>query len=294
MTKTAWVRMLGGRVEYVDGQYRTRCLHTGGGDSPPLVLIHGIGGHAESFLKNMLPLGSNLSDRDIYAIDLIGHGFSDKPGEYLIPNYATHVEDFIESIGHDRAHIHGESLGGWIATWIGANNPGIAETVGLNTTAGVSDSIQRDVLSDDAYERQRAESQDLVDRTREMMGADYAKELVRRRVNWLFHGDPPEEVVDIRYHIYQQESVKSHMGAVYGADRQYFDEDVYENIQVPALLIHSTHNPGTPPETIEYVNELIPVSEYHLYDQSAHWPQWEQADLFNRHTAEFISDYESR
>lgn len=203
MKKTAWVHMLGERIEMVENDFKTRCLHSGGGSEPPLLLLHGIGGHAESYLKNMKPLKDKLPNRDVYSIDLIGHGYSSKPGEYSIPNYAEHVEDFLEANDHSSAHIHGESMGGWIATWIGVNRPDLAETIGLNTTAGVNDNIHRKTLTEAELERAEQESDQLRERTREMISQSFPKDLVRRRVEWLFHDDLPEEVADIRYHIYQ-------------------------------------------------------------------------------------------
>ena len=85
---TFWLEMLGGEVRYYDaGGVRTRCLEAGSG--PALVLLHGTGGHAESWIRNVLPLGAHFR---VYAIDMVGHGFSDKPNPDIItPDHLRRV-----------------------------------------------------------------------------------------------------------------------------------------------------------------------------------------------------------
>lgn len=293
VNQTAWVKALGAEITYVDGQeYRTRTLCAGGGDEPPVILVHGVGGHVETYLKNVVPLANALENRGVYAIDMIGHGFSSKPGSYTPKDYAAHIEDVVSELGFESAHIHGESLGGVIATWIGINRPDLAESIGLNTTARIDDSIHETVLTDQQLERKDREMQDLFARTREMMDAGFPRELVARRVDWLFYDKPPEEVVDIRYNIYQRDAVQDEMSAIYGTEREMFVADDFRSIDVPTLVVHSDHNPGTPWQTVDYIHEeLLSNSEFHVYENSAHWPQWERADLFNKHTAAFIESH---
>jgi pimeloyl-ACP methyl ester carboxylesterase len=86
-----------------------------GGSGEPLVLIHGIG-HTWCGWRPMLPL---LEERfDVLAVDMPGFGRSaplppeiDSTPEAL----ADAVEDEMGRAGFDRAHIAGNSLGGWVA-----------------------------------------------------------------------------------------------------------------------------------------------------------------------------------
>lgn len=294
--KSAWIAMLGAEVRYeTSGEYRTRCFYKSGGDEAPLVLIHGVGGHAESYLRNLLPLAERLPNRDVYSIDLIGHGYSSKTGEYNLADYGEHVGAFVDSLDHDTAHIHGESLGAMVAAWVGVNRPEIATTLGLNTMALVSDDIHHDVLSDEQIERMNQESEDLFNRTQEMMDEDFPRDLVKRRVEWLFHGDAPEELVDIRYHIYQQDELQKHMPKIYSerGSMEAFDRDGFAQIDTPTLVIHTDHNPGTPADTMEHVHEnYLPNSEYYQLEDAAHWPQWERAEQYNEHTADFVMKHD--
>jgi pimeloyl-ACP methyl ester carboxylesterase len=89
--------------------------HHRGGSGEPLLLLHGIG-HTWRGWKPMLAL---LERRfDVLAVDLPGFGHSPPlpPGTEPRPEaLADAVERAMDQAGFDRAHIAGNSLGGWIA-----------------------------------------------------------------------------------------------------------------------------------------------------------------------------------
>ena len=98
---------------YLDaGGVRTRYLHAGEPSKPALVLLHGSGGHAEAYVRNLEAHAEHFST---WAIDMLGHGYTDKPGHPLeVSHYVSHLMAFLEAIGAERAHLSGESLGdGW-------------------------------------------------------------------------------------------------------------------------------------------------------------------------------------
>src|SRR5580692_6878533 len=92
---------------------RTRYLVSGDPSSPALLLLHGTGGHAEAYVRN---LNAHRAFFRTYAIDLLGHGWTDKPDIPMeIPAYVEHLIAVLGALGLKRAHISGESLGGWVA-----------------------------------------------------------------------------------------------------------------------------------------------------------------------------------
>ncbi len=71
------------------------------------------------------------------AIDMLGHGWTDKPSiDYQIADYAGHVLSVLKSLGRSKAHITGESLGGWVAAYLAVHHPGSIEKLVLNTAGG--------------------------------------------------------------------------------------------------------------------------------------------------------------
>jgi pimeloyl-ACP methyl ester carboxylesterase len=113
-----------------------------GGFGAPLVLIHGIG-HTWRSWKPMLPL---LEERfDVLAVDLPGFGHSKPfpPGVDSTPEaLADAVEDEMGRAGFDRAHIAGNSLGGWLALELARR--GRAETVTAISPLGLQHARELD------------------------------------------------------------------------------------------------------------------------------------------------------
>ncbi|MDF2830069.1 MAG: putative hydrolase or acyltransferase of alpha/beta superfamily, partial [Mycobacterium sp.] len=103
------------------GGVRTRYLHAGDRNKPALVLLHGSGGHAEAYVRN---LESHAEHFSTWSIDMLGHGYTDKPGHPLeVAHYVDHLLAVFDAIGADRVHLSGESLGGWVAARAAADHP---------------------------------------------------------------------------------------------------------------------------------------------------------------------------
>ncbi len=109
--------------------------HHRGGSGEPLLLIHGIG-HTWRGWKPMLP---HLEQRfEVLAVDLPGFGHSAPfpPGLDSTPEaLADAAEDEMARAGFDKAHIAGNSLGGWIGLELARR--GRAETVTAISPAGL-------------------------------------------------------------------------------------------------------------------------------------------------------------
>jgi pimeloyl-ACP methyl ester carboxylesterase len=109
--------------------------HVRVGSGPPLVLVHGLGGS----LVNWEPVIELLAaERDVIAVDMPGFGGSD-----LLPESAEHtpaamgraITDHVASLGVERPHLAGNSLGAWVALEIAAD--GNAASVCAISPAGL-------------------------------------------------------------------------------------------------------------------------------------------------------------
>mgnify|MGYP003657690145 CR=1 FL=1 len=84
------------------GPYRTRYLHAGDRSRPVLLLLHGITGHAEAYVRNLAAHAENFS---VWAIDFIGHGYSAKPDHPLeIPHYVDQISHVLDALGADNVN----------------------------------------------------------------------------------------------------------------------------------------------------------------------------------------------
>lgn len=104
------------------------------GRGAPLVLLHPLGADRRVWD----PLREQLEQhREVIAIDLPGFGESE-PLRDQIPTpraLATAVADQLRSIGLDRPHLAGNSLGGWVALELGLT--GVARSVTGIAPAGL-------------------------------------------------------------------------------------------------------------------------------------------------------------
>jgi pimeloyl-ACP methyl ester carboxylesterase len=91
------------------------------GSGEPLVVIHGGGGDARTWLSNMEVLAKKYT---VYAPDLPGYGGSAPlDGKYYIPELTTFIKRFTECMGLEKFYLMGHSLGGGVALNVALNFP---------------------------------------------------------------------------------------------------------------------------------------------------------------------------
>jgi len=116
------------------GPYRVHYLEVGEGR--PLFLVHGLGGSAENWLDMMPELAAN--GFHIYALDLLGFGYSDKPDvDYSMTFQADLVGQFMDSQGVRQADMAGWSMGGWVSLKFAADHPERVQRLALLDSAGL-------------------------------------------------------------------------------------------------------------------------------------------------------------
>lgn len=98
------------------------------GVGPPLVLIHGLASSRRCWDMVVEDLATDFT---VYAIDLPGHGESDPlhgQAETPATEMALAVGGFLDEQGLDRAHMVGNSLGGWTALEAAADGRALSVT----------------------------------------------------------------------------------------------------------------------------------------------------------------------
>jgi len=97
-------------------------------DRDPIVLIHSLGGHLDHWAASLAHFATRGR---VLALDLPGHGLSDKPAEfpYSVAAFAHAVERTLEDAGIERAIWIGNSIGGHVALYQAVT--GAARVAGL-------------------------------------------------------------------------------------------------------------------------------------------------------------------
>lgn len=95
------------------------------GHGQPILLIHGAFGSGSQFLAT--EFGSNLARHGrVIAPDSLAHGLSSAPVDqprYSARMRAHHLASVLDSLGIERAHIVGYSMGGWMASAFATHFP---------------------------------------------------------------------------------------------------------------------------------------------------------------------------
>ncbi|MBE18397.1 MAG: alpha/beta hydrolase [Thaumarchaeota archaeon] len=106
-----------------------------GSDNKCLLLIHGLGGSAESWIHNVDILAKNFH---VFAPDLIGFGKSDKPKiKYDMKMFTNFINKFMDSVGIKKTNVIGSSMGGQIAAEFAISHPKQVEQLVLISPAGI-------------------------------------------------------------------------------------------------------------------------------------------------------------
>ena len=178
----------GHELRHVDvAGVRTRVLRAGSG--PDLVLLYGTGGHLEAYARDIAGLAADFR---VTAYDMVGHGWSDLPDRpYTTDVLSDHLTGLLDVLGIGRAHLSGESLGGWVAAWTAAYHPDRVERLVLNTPGNI------------------ANKPEVMKRLTESTTAavrDPSDAVVRARVKWLFHHKEmvTDELVSLRRSVYSR------------------------------------------------------------------------------------------
>src|SRR6059036_4163764 len=100
------------------------------GRGPAVILVHGLGGFAESWRHNIRPLAGRAT---VYALDLPGFGDSAKPRtRYRLAYFAGALRSFMDGLGLAQASLVGHSLGGAVSVTYALTHPSRVERLALD------------------------------------------------------------------------------------------------------------------------------------------------------------------
>jgi len=123
------------RTALVDG-YRVSYQIAGPEDAPPVVLVHGLASDSTTWEYDIAPLAER--GLRVIAVDLLGHGRSDKPPRsYLLDDFAAQLDAFFDAIELKSATLVGHSLGGAIGVHFGYYYPERVERLVLVSAGGL-------------------------------------------------------------------------------------------------------------------------------------------------------------
>ncbi len=262
------------------GEWRTRVLQAGPADATPLILMAGTGGHLEAYAHNIAVLADSYR---VIAYDYPGHGYTTTATRDLeLPDYVEHLRLLFDTLGIERAHLNGESLGGWVAIKFAAQYPERTLRLVLNTPGGT-------MARPEVMERIRSLSQAAAD--------EPTAERIRARLEWLM-ADPAtvtDELVAIRQAVYSRPGFAESMRHILCLQdptvraRNLVTDAELAAVPHEALVIWTSNDPSGPAGTGIAMAEKMRQARFEFVPGAGHWPQWEQHDTFNRLVLDFLA-----
>lgn len=280
-----WYDMLGATVRTVETRsFGATRIAEAGQDKPETVLfLHGIGGHLEAYARNVVALSHRFHT---VAYDFIGHGLSARPAiDYTPLVLADHLGELMDALALERAHLCGESLGGWVSGHFAATRPERVRRLILNTAAGLP------IIS----AKGRQDLQNLIDLSaKAATQGPPTFDSILARMQWLFHPDNhdmiSDELVNTRLRFYSQPGMKDIAPRVLAMIPMHDDFLIpLEAIRADTLFLWTKDNPVHDVATARDSAAKIQGAQlYVMQAPSAHWPQYEAPEEFNGVVAQFL------
>jgi pimeloyl-ACP methyl ester carboxylesterase len=231
--------------------------------TPPLVFLHGLGGSQATWMT----LLADLVDRyRVAALDLPGHGQSDKPdpaaADYSVAGLTTTVIQGIEALGLEPVVLVGHSLGGAIAMRIALERPAIVRGLVLVDSAGVGDEINPELLD-------RVEAEPSKDEARRLL------ELFFENKRWVL-----ERGVEEMYRARSSPGADAAMRAAAAASFSREGQRIglagrMGDISLPTLVVWGERDRVIPATQAETAASAIPGAWLEIIEGVGHVPQVE-------------------
>jgi len=252
----------------------TRVLQAGQG-ARHVVLVHGTGGRADRWVRNIDALAS--AGLHVHAIDLPGHGFASKGLGVAcsVPAYRTFLGEVLDALAIDRAAIVGTSLGGHVVASYALEQPGRAERIALVGSMGLVP------IGDEARGRIQA-------------GANnQSREGVETKLRRVMH-DPALTTPDF---IEEEWRINNSAGALdsFATLGRYIAADLDNDVvgealarsALPVLLVWGEEDKTVPPAVGRQARAMLPASRLALIAGAAHTAYYEKPETFNAVLADF-------
>ena len=266
-----WVQAADARIRY----YRM-------GEGPPVILLHGLGEAAVVWYSNMEPLSDGHS---VYALDLPGHGASDKPNwSYSLEQSVDFLGAFMDALGLERASLVGNSMGGLLALALALERPQRVDRLVLEDSAGLGREVAwfLRLMSvpglGELMSRQRREGVKWV-----LRKIFYNRSFATERLVDLLHREqsrPGNKAAMLR--------ILRRGISIAGMKRPMILTGRLHQLEAPTLVVWGRQDIIFPATHGERAAELLPNGRLEVFDHCGHWPHIEVNQAYNKLLLDFL------
>ncbi|MDW8465521.1 MAG: alpha/beta fold hydrolase [Chloroherpetonaceae bacterium] len=274
--------------QYAEGcRARIRYVTLGKAASqPPLLFIHGYGAMIEHW-KHNLPYFALA--QQVFAMDLLGFGQSDKPpAMYGLPLWAEQIHFFLETLRLPAVVLVGHSMGGAACLWFAHHFPKQLSALVLVNASG----IFPDEVSPIEKLLYRAVGSPLIG---EAMFGLFANSFGAQQSLVPTYYDV-SKVTDELVEQFAQPLRSNGAMYAYLAPSRYPERFVLTQLPRPChftgrtLIVWGKYDRAFPPEKIlPKFLELLPQAQSVIIDRTRHCPHDEDPDTFNAALSDFLA-----
>jgi len=254
------------------------------GEGESLILIHGYGAGLWVWERQIEILSQSYR---VYALDLIGHGFSDRSKiDYTSEAYIYFLRDFMDGIGIKKATLIGNSMGG-----------GIAWAMAIFFPERVKKLILIDCVPPDVLDKVKNDSFRTLVAIKDIPLLPYLiiGSRSRNSIKWVLQ----ECLFDIKLitpevldRQYQFSKIKGTTWVLYSTFKHAKDaknlKDLLSRIDHPTFLIWGKWDLIFPPAVGKAIHQAIKGSKFQVIEKGGHIPMWETPDEVNQAILSFL------
>jgi len=276
------------------GAYRMRYLRVPA-DSPParplpaVVFVHGLMGYSFSWRHNLEFFSLH---RDVYAVDLLGFGHSDRPErgavDFGLAAAASRLLEFLRSLGHSEIDLVATSHGGAVAMLAASqdcSNPEpmirrlalVAPAHPFMTNARLRLAFFRTPFGRMVVRGMARRSRALRGKSVGRLYADSSRVTAETRAGYAVNLD------DARSYDYALEVIRT-----WRPDMQQLQAALHSISAIPVLLLWGEADPAVSAASGLLLREFFRDVEYVVLPNVGHLPYEEAPDEFNRYVLHFL------
>lgn len=243
------------------------------GDGKPLILLHGVGGGASSWVEQIESLSRG---RRVVAWDMPGYGRSAPITPMTWPGLAAALRDLLDHLRIDRATVLGHSMGGMVAQEFAATWPERLSGLILSGTSPAFGQAGGDWQK--AFLAARLKPLDEGKRP-----ADFAAQVVQAMLG----DDPDPEGVRkavASMSAIEPETYRAAVTLLVSFDRR----GALGAIRVPTLVLSASKDPNAPPKVMQGMAKRIPGAAFASIPGAGHLAYLERPAAFDRAVLAFL------
>lgn len=276
------------KIKLMYKSYSIVIHHRQGKTNEKLVFLHG-GGLDNAMLswKEVIEL---MGDQyDIYAIDMLGYGESDKPDiAYSIPIYVEFLYHILQQLKIGKTHLVGLSIGGGISIAFSLKYPQVVDKLILVDSWGYSNRMPFHTLC-----RWYVNSS-LNAKSYKWLGK--SENLVRWSIESTLIGDKNKisnELVTTLYTLIHEPKCNMPWESLqrYELGKKKATTDLASHLselKMPVLIVNGEKDSGVPLKSAIAASKVIKNSQLHIMKGCKHWPQKERPEEFVQILSDFL------